>query len=228
MKQNRIPILAVAALLLLTATLCACRPAHPAASVPPPPTLSAAPRPDPRPVAPPPTQSAEAVAHIPEKTADNETGFTAVVPQSTPTPKASEPPPVPDKGNTCTLSIDCGDILAHMDDLDPEKVPLIPADGVLFPPKELPFTQGESVFDLLLRETKANKIHMEFVSAPLGGSAYIEGLYNLYEFDCGERSGWLYRVNGAAPGYGCDQYLLNDGDAVTWIYTCDGASDGGA
>ena len=61
------------------------------------------------------------------------------------------------------------------------------------------FYEGETVFHVLLRETKKNKIHFEFVNTPVYNSAYIEGIGNLYEFDCGELSGWMYCVNGWYP-----------------------------
>jgi hypothetical protein len=50
---------------------------------------------------------------------------------------------------------------------------------------------------------------------------YIEGINNLYEFDAGELSGWIYRVNGEVPGFGISQYALKSGDAVEIIYTLD-------
>ena len=51
-------------------------------------------------------------------------------------------------------------------------------------------------------------------------SAYIEGIHNLYEFDCGQLSGWIYKVNGWSPNYGCSRYDLADGDVIEWQYTC--------
>ena len=71
------------------------------------------------------------------------------------------------------------------------------------------FTEGESVFDVLKRVCRENKIHMEFSETPVYQSAYIEGIGNLYEFDCGEGSGWMYRVNGEFPNYGCSRYTAS-------------------
>ena len=68
---------------------------------------------------------------------------------------------------------------------------------------------------------------MEFSVTPIYDSAYIEGIANLYEFDCGELSGWMYRVNGWFPNYGCSRYVLQDGDTVEWLYTCDLGEDVG-
>ena len=52
-------------------------------------------------------------------------------------------------------------------------------------------------------------------------SAYVEGINNLYEFDVGSLSGWMYNVNGWYPNYGCSRYQVKDGDVVEWRYTCD-------
>ena len=87
------------------------------------------------------------------------------------------------------------------------------------------FYEGESVFNVLLREMKRNKIHMEYVNTPIYNSAYIEGINNLYEFDCGELSGWIYKVNGKKPDYGCSRYPLSDGDRIEFVYTCSLGND---
>lgn len=128
---------------------------------------------------------------------------------------------------TCTLWVRCDTVLDNMDKLDEEKAELIPADGVLLHAEEIPFDEGESVFDVLLRETREEKVHLEFVDTPVFNSAYIEGIGNLYELDCGELSGWSYKVNGVFPGYGCSQYTLAGGDVVEWVYTCDLGRDVG-
>lgn len=128
---------------------------------------------------------------------------------------------------TCNLSVSCAAALEHMDKLDPAKRAGIPEGGIIFPAQRVTFYEGETVFHVLQREMKKNKIHMEFVNTPMYRSAYIEGIYNLYEGDCGELSGWLYCVNGTFPGYACSQYSLSDGDTVEIIYTCDSGRDVG-
>lgn len=131
------------------------------------------------------------------------------------------------KEHTCTLSVRCDTILKNLTRLNEEKADVVPKNGVIFKETEVIFYEGESVFDLLLREMKQNKIHMEFENTPIYNSAYIEGIANLYEFDCGELSGWMYKVNGWFPNYGCSRYELKDGDKVEWVYTCDLGSDVG-
>ena len=126
-----------------------------------------------------------------------------------------------DVTHTCTLSVRCDTILDNMDWLDPEKVELVPEDGVIFPTTTVTFYEGESVFNVLQREMRKAGIHMEFEDTPMYNSAYIEGINNLYEFDCGELSGWMYKVNGWFPNYGCSRYQLKEGDVIEWVYTCD-------
>ena len=94
-------------------------------------------------------------------------------------------------------------------------------------PFELPvlvnktFDSIASLTSPLALEYKKNGIHMDFSFSPVYNSRYIKGINNLYEFDCGEGSGWMYRVNGVFPNYGCSQYQVEDGDTIEWLYTCD-------
>lgn len=122
---------------------------------------------------------------------------------------------------TVTLSVTATTILNNMDKLNKDKLEVLPADGVIYKQQKVTFYEGESVFDVLLREMKKNKIHMEFTMTPIYNSNYVEGINNLYEFDCGELSGWMYKVNGWFPNYGASRYVLHDGDVVDWVYTCD-------
>ena len=128
---------------------------------------------------------------------------------------------------TCTFSIECSTILNNLENLDPDKLELIPSDGVILPPTTVTFYEGESVFDVLQRVCKEYNIHLEFSWTPVYNSAYIEGIHNLYDFDCGALSGWMYRVDGWYPNYGCSRYQLADGEVVEWRYTCDLGQDVG-
>ena len=168
----------------------------------------------------------------PQMVIDESTGkdkyLTDPVPPGKPIPVEPENAVITSEELTCTLAVRCDTILKNMDWLDVEKVDLVPADGVIFAEKTVIFYDGESVFDLLLREMKQNRIHMEFEHTPIYNSAYIEGIANLYEFDCGELSGWMYKVNNWFPNYGCSRYQLKAGDKVEWVYTCElGADVGG-
>lgn len=50
---------------------------------------------------------------------------------------------------------------------------------------------------------------------------YIQTIGSLSEFDHGERSGWLYMVNGTVVTDNCREYSLSDGDSVMWFYSDD-------
>ena len=128
-------------------------------------------------------------------------------------------------GAVCTLSVDCLTILDNIGQLDPDKLELIPEDGYILHPVEVAFEEGESVFDIVQRELKNRGIHMEASFAPAYNSAYIEGINNIYEFDCGYSSGWEYCVNGEFPNYGCSAYYPKDGDVIEFRFTCDLGND---
>lgn len=153
--------------------------------------------------------------------------LTESIPEGKPSPIEPENVVISDHEMTCELSIRCDSIFENMDWLDSEKKELIPSDGIIYPQQEVVFYEGESVFNVLLREMKQNKIHLEYVNTPMYNSAYIEGINNIYEFDCGELSGWMYQVNGWSPNYGSSRYQLQDGDLIEWIYTCDLGEDMG-
>ena len=149
------------------------------------------------------------------------------VPEGKPIPVEPEDVEIGDAAYTCTLSISCATILDNMELCNKEKRELVPEDGWILKPMTVTFYEGESVFNILQRTCKQQKIHMEFENTPIYNSAYIEGINNLYEFDVGNTSGWMYKVNGWFPNYGCSRYQLKDGDVIEWVYTCDLGKDVG-
>lgn len=149
------------------------------------------------------------------------------VPEGKPLPVEPQDAVVGTAAYTCTISISCATILDNMDWLAKEKVELVPEDGWILPAQTVTFYEGESVFNVLLRVCKQQGIHMEYSNTPMYNSAYIEGIHNLYEFDCGEGSGWMYKVNDWFPNYGCSRYQLSDGDIIQWVFTCNYGEDVG-
>lgn len=128
---------------------------------------------------------------------------------------------------SCTVSISCETILEHMDQLTDGKAEWVPEDGWILEPVTVTCSEGDTVFDVLLKVVQEKKIHMEYSDSPIYHSAYIEGIANLYEFDCGSLSGWMYSVNDWFPNYGCSKYVLKDHDVIRWVYTCDLGADVG-
>ena len=104
-----------------------------------------------------------------------------------------------------TITIRCDTVAGEREDL--------PEDGVILPATELELPEGTSAYGQLLAAVRSYAIPM----TDRGG--YVAGLAQLYEFDFGELSGWVYRVNGVMAPVGCDDCLLQPGDAVEWLYT---------
>ena len=107
---------------------------------------------------------------------------------------------------SCKTAVDSGKLSDIMQGL-------LPADGMILDCYEVRYDDGASAFDVIAAAAKENKIHMEYK----GGKSlpYIEGAENLYEFDCGPESGWMYKVNGWFPNYGCSRYQLKEGDTIS-------------
>ena len=133
-----------------------------------------------------------------------------------------EPEPEPEKKASCTISIRCDTILANMDNLDPDKSGYVPSSGTILSTTTVTISEGDSVYDVLKRACSAAGIQMEASYTAAYGSYYVEGIGHLYEFDCGPESGWMYKVNGWFPNYGCSSYSVSDGDTIVFCYTCNG------
>ena len=158
---------------------------------------------------------------VSDETDAPDAGSTAPVPEGNPLPAEPQDVTVGEDAFTVTLTVRCDVILNNMNLLNNEKHELVPEDGVIFPLTSVTVYEGESVFNVLRRTMKQANIHMAFRNTPIYNSSYIEAINNLYEFDAGELSGWMYSVNEWYPNYGCSRYQLKPGDVVEWRYTCD-------
>lgn len=95
--------------------------------------------------------------------------------------------------------------------------------GTILEDTEVEFKEGETVLDTLKRVTREHKIQMEYRGRK--GTAYIEGINNIYEFDYGAESGWLYSVNGVFPNRGAGVWPVEANDHIRWLYTVDLGKD---
>lgn len=99
----------------------------------------------------------------------------------------------------------------------------IPQNGIILEATKIEFAKSETVYDALSRAAKENKILIE--STRSSGPLYVKGIANIYEFDFGDLSGWVYTVNGERPSLGCDEYTLKDGDIIEWHYSLELGED---
>lgn len=139
---------------------------------------------------------------------------------SSASPESTTEPQEENKKNECSLTVTCAEVFSHMDKLSESAARVIPADGIILQ-GNFEFTPGETAFDVLKRVCAEKKIHLDYVFTPLYGTYYIRGIHNLYEFDCGDESGWMYSVNGVDPGCGCSNYKLSKDDQLRFYYTCE-------
>ncbi|MBQ4547185.1 MAG: DUF4430 domain-containing protein [Oscillospiraceae bacterium] len=126
--------------------------------------------------------------------------------------------------NICYVSITCKTAL-ESGELSDSMLSILPEDGVILDSFEFEYEDGMTVFDVFAKVVKENKIHMEHTGTKT--VPYIEGVANLYEFDCGPLSGWMYQVNGWFPSFSMGQYEVDRGDSIEIIYTCDLGEDVG-
>lgn len=116
---------------------------------------------------------------------------------------------------TVTMSIRCDTILSD-DDLPS----YIPDDGVILPATEFAISDSDTVYDILIDAARTYGIRLD-----ADGSHYIRGIDYLYEYDFGELSGWMYRVNGELPNRSCGSYTVEPDDVIEWLYTTDIGND---
>lgn len=128
---------------------------------------------------------------------------------------------ITEDSQTVFLSINCSTVLDNAEKLD-KGLERYVGNGEILPKTEYVLREKDTAYDLLLRAVRYNKIQLEHKE-----NGYIMGINYLYEFSCGELSGWMYRVNGEFPTVSCADYVLSDGDYVEWVYTCDLGRDVG-
>ncbi len=125
------------------------------------------------------------------------------------------------KSDSVTIAINCASILENRDKLKKGKEYFVPSDGVILPASEVEIKEGDTAFDILKKVCADHSIQLEYTYSAGFGTYYVEGIHQLYEKDCGGKSGWLYRVNGEFPSVGSSSCELHDGDTVEFLYTCD-------
>ena len=120
---------------------------------------------------------------------------------------------------TVTMHIRCDTAVAKGMHKDPVWAGVVPASGVILATTTFDIEENTTVFDILREACRKYNIHMQYTGT--ASSCYIQGINNLYEFDGGRWSGWMYSVDGVYPNYGAGVYFLKPGEVVEWNYTCD-------
>lgn len=140
---------------------------------------------------------------------------------------------ITEDSETVTISIRCDTLLEpeNWNNLDEQlrDEKYVPSDGVILPETTYVLRKGDTVFDLLKRVCRYNEIQMDYQGPDTNvySTIFIKGINYLYDFSCGELSGWMYKVNGEFPGVGSSGKKLKNHDRVEWVYTCDLGRDVG-
>ena len=74
------------------------------------------------------------------------------------------------------------------------------------------FSQGATVYDALCA------CGLSMNASNTGYGIYVSAIGGLAEKEHGGHSGWMYSVNGAVPMTACSNYVLLNGDSVSWYY----------
>jgi hypothetical protein len=134
-----------------------------------------------------------------KSTKDNMTNESSTTTTQKPTtvPKTQNPPP-----STVTVTIN-----------GPKDI------GVILTKTNIPFDEGDTVLDILLKTSKKKNFLVEYRGS--GAMAYIEGIDNVYEFDYGPKSGWKFKQNGTKVNKSSDAVKVHKDDQIEWIYSED-------
>ncbi len=122
---------------------------------------------------------------------------------------------VNNKTQTVTVSVDCKNAINYGILSVGSFSQVLSADGIILTATQTQISEGESVMSVLKRTLKENHITYSITS-----SGYVRTINGLSEFDCGETSGWLYKVDGVLPSVSCKSYKLYGGEKIEFVYTC--------
>lgn len=164
--------------------------------------------------------NAEATPFVPPTETQKPGADETNAPEPSATPAPTLVPTAEPKKNTVTIQIRCDTAVKNGMHREAKWAGIVPASGCILDTTEFEIEDGDTVLDVLKMARDKFRLHMEY-SGGSGSGAYVEGINNLYEFDGGRWSGWMYCVNGWYPNYGCGVYYLKPGDKIEWNYTCD-------
>lgn len=159
------------------------------------------------------------------KKSSKETSKETAVPKATAKAgKRIKPTPRPMEKHSdtiqCSIEIRCDSILSNKDKISADKLGYVPENGVILDKRNVTVKKGTNAYQLLANVCQAEGIALDSEYTPMYGSYYVRGIAHLYEMDAGDNSGWLYSVNCKRPELGASGFLVSEGDAVLWRYTC--------
>ncbi|MBM7652957.1 DUF4430 domain-containing protein [Neobacillus cucumis] len=150
----------------------------------------------------------------PAGTAANKTTSTTTnpTPKTSTTPKISTTTKTPTTTNTTTTP---KPVTAPKPETTVTLSIVGPKDkGTILAATKIKIEDGYTIFDVVKH---ANGITID--SSGSGATAYIEGINNIYEFDYGAKSGWVFKLNGASITKSVGVIKVKAGDRIACYYT---------
>ena len=83
--------------------------------------------------------------------------------------------------------------------------------------EKISFKEGDTIYNVLLNAAKKHGLQVD--SRGSGATAYVEGIDNIYEFDYGVKSGWIFKQNGASLTRSIGVTKVKAGDQIQCFYT---------
>ena len=74
------------------------------------------------------------------------------------------------------------------------------------------FNKGATVYDALCA------LGLSVNARGTSYGTYVAAIGGLAEMEHGDKSGWMYSVNGETPMTACSNYVLKNGDNIVWYY----------
>ena len=89
--------------------------------------------------------------------------------------------------------------------------------GDTIPALQVSLQKGDTAYTVLHRI--AGEKGIDVIATGTGPDVYVKTIAGLSEFDGGQKSGWMYSVNGEFPQFSAGIYTLQAGDVLRWQYT---------
>lgn len=123
--------------------------------------------------------------------------------------------------DTVNIKVDCITALSSLPN-ELKDGNYIPENGIIID-TAVEYENGDTAFTVLTKAAKKDKILIDYNGE--GSSVYVRGISHLYEFDCGDLSGWMVCINGEFADEGANSTTINPNDTVEWRYTCNLGAD---
>lgn len=96
-------------------------------------------------------------------------------------------------------------------------------NGKLLSAKDIILEDGDTAYSVLVKAVGNSNIDARVIDH----HTYVSSIHQLGEFEHGEGSGWLYKINDIYPKQYAGLFVLKPGDVMEWVYTKDYGKDVG-